>query len=68
MWLCRKICTTASLPQIGRAFGGRDHTTAQNGIRRAPVHMAGDPDLHFAALSILKRFDCVADLKSGGTP
>jgi len=68
MWLCRKICTTASLPQIGRAFGGRDHTTAQNGIRRAPVHMAGDADLHMAALTILKRFDCVADLESGGTP
>jgi chromosomal replication initiator protein len=26
--------TSASLPQIGLAFGGRDHTTIMHGIRR----------------------------------
>lgn len=29
MWVCRK-CTSRSYPEIGRAFGGRDHTTGIN--------------------------------------
>lgn len=33
MWRCRQE-TIASLPQIGRSFGNRDHTTVLHGIRR----------------------------------
>lgn len=33
-YLCREM-TTASLPMIGRHFGGQDHTTVMNGVRRA---------------------------------
>lgn len=33
MWLCRKY-TKLSLPEIGRKFGGRDHTTALHSIRK----------------------------------
>ena len=32
MWLIRKL-TTRSLPEIGQAFGGRDHTTVHNALR-----------------------------------
>ncbi len=32
MWLLRKH-TSLSLPQIGRCFGGRDHSTVLHGIR-----------------------------------
>lgn len=32
-WLARNL-TDSSLPQIGKAFGGRDHTTIQHGIKR----------------------------------
>jgi len=33
MYLAKRL-TTASLPEIGRAFGGRDHTTVMHGVRR----------------------------------
>lgn len=35
--------TGRSLPQIGRALGGRDHTTVLHGIRRAESAFAGKP-------------------------
>jgi chromosomal replication initiator protein len=33
MYLCKRM-TSRSLPEIGRRFGGRDHTTIMHGIRR----------------------------------
>ena len=33
MWLCH-VHTRLSLPQIGRKFGGRDHTTVLHAIRK----------------------------------
>lgn len=33
MWLCKSM-TSRSLPEIGRRFGGRDHTTVMHGVRR----------------------------------
>jgi len=33
MFLCKKL-TSRSLPEIGRRFGGRDHTTVMHGVRR----------------------------------
>ena len=33
MYLCKQL-TTRSLPEIGRHFGGRDHTTVMHGVRR----------------------------------
>jgi len=38
MWRCAKE-TTFSLPDIGRALGGRDHTTVIYGIRRYEQRM-----------------------------
>ena len=42
MWLCRHA-TAHSLPAIGRAFGGRDHTTVAHAIKRVDERMAADP-------------------------
>lgn len=33
MWLCKRL-TNRSLPEIGRRFGGRDHTTVMHGVRK----------------------------------
>ena len=33
MYLCKQM-TARSLPEIGRRFGGRDHTTVMHGVKR----------------------------------
>ncbi|WP_374657312.1 chromosomal replication initiator protein DnaA [Phenylobacterium sp.] len=42
MWLAKQI-TTRSLPDIGRRFGGRDHTTVLHAVRRIDALKAEDP-------------------------
>jgi chromosomal replication initiator protein len=44
MWLAKHL-TTRSLPDIGRRFGGRDHTTVLHAVRRIEELKAGDPQL-----------------------
>ncbi len=40
-----KALTTRSLPDIGRRFGGRDHTTVMHGVRRIEALKASDTQL-----------------------
>jgi len=42
MYLARKL-TTRSLPEIGRRFGGRDHTTVLHACRRVEALCGEDP-------------------------
>lgn len=44
MWLAKQL-TTRSLPDIGRRFGGRDHTTVLHAVRRIDELRAGDGQL-----------------------
>jgi chromosomal replication initiator protein len=44
MWLAKQL-TTRSLPDIGRRFGGRDHTTVIHAVRRIEELKASDPVL-----------------------
>ncbi len=44
MYLAKQM-TSRSLPEIGRRFGGRDHTTIMHGIRKIEELMAGDTQL-----------------------
>jgi chromosomal replication initiator protein len=44
MWLAKQL-TTRSLPDIGRRFGGRDHTTVLHAIRRIEELKQGDSQL-----------------------
>ena len=41
MWLCKQL-TPRSLPEIGRKFGGRDHTTVMHAVRKIEELRAGD--------------------------
>ena len=43
MYLAREL-TDQTLPAIGRAFGGRDHTTVLHAYKRTAERIAGDPD------------------------
>ncbi|MEM8758288.1 MAG: chromosomal replication initiator protein DnaA [Planctomycetota bacterium] len=43
MFLAKKL-TDHALVEIGRFFGGRDHTTALYGIRKIHAAVAGDPE------------------------
>ena len=44
MYLCKKL-TKRSLPDIGRRFGGRDHTTVMHAVKRIDQLRAEDPVL-----------------------
>ncbi|MCV6595572.1 MAG: chromosomal replication initiator protein DnaA [Mangrovicoccus sp.] len=41
MYLCKQL-TTRSLPEIGRRFGGRDHTTILHGVKKIESLMQSD--------------------------
>jgi chromosomal replication initiator protein len=45
MYLSREL-TDATLPAIGRAFGGRNHTTVLHACRRATERIAADAEAH----------------------
>ena len=53
MYLAREL-TDHSLPAIGRAFGGRDHSTVLSAVRRTERDMASDPQLA-AAVETLRQ-------------
>lgn len=45
MYLCKAACPHKSFPEIGRAFGGRDHTTVLHSFRKIEALMETDADL-----------------------
>ena len=49
-----KTLTLRSLPEIGRRFGGRDHTTVLHAVRKIEGLIGGDPVLK-DEISLLKR-------------
>jgi chromosomal replication initiator protein len=52
-YLCKQL-TTKSYPDIGRAFGGRDHTTVIHAVRNVENLLPRDPALA-EAIAILQR-------------
>ena len=53
MYLSKQL-TPKSLPDIGRRFGGRDHTTVIHAVRQIEKLRASDPDI-YAAIRLLTR-------------
>lgn len=53
MYLAKSL-TSRSLPEIGRRFGGRDHTTVLHSVRKVEQLMAQDGDLT-QEIELLKR-------------
>lgn len=53
MYLCKAL-TTKSLPDIGRKFGGRDHTTVMHAVKKVEELMVEDKNLH-EDVELLKR-------------
>jgi chromosomal replication initiator protein len=51
MYLAREL-TDSSLPSIGRAFGGRDHTTVMHAVQKVARQMADEGEV-FAAVQAL---------------
>lgn len=43
-YICKKL-TRHSLPEIGRRFGGKDHTSVLHGVRKIERVTAADPEL-----------------------
>jgi len=51
-----KTLTLRSLPEIGRRFGGRDHTTVLHAVRKIEGLVTGGSDMALAEeIEILKR-------------
>jgi chromosomal replication initiator protein len=56
MFLAREL-TQASLPEIGRAFGGKHHTTVLHSIRKIDRVRHQDPDLNRVINSVIESFN-----------
>lgn len=52
-----KELTPASLPEIGRAFGGKHHTTVLHSIRRVESLRTSDPDINRLVHSLIDSFN-----------
>jgi len=54
MWLCKQL-TTRSLPDIGRRFGGRDHTTVLHAVRKIEELKAVDAPIATDVEALLRK-------------
>ena len=56
MYLAKKL-TPRSLPEIGRRFGGRDHTTVMHAVKRIDELRAKDPELDSDVAALTRLLD-----------
>ncbi len=56
MYLAREL-TEQSLPEIGRGFGGRDHSTVHSAVRSVGTAVRTDPELAMAVESLKRELE-----------
>ncbi len=56
MYLAKRL-TTRSLPEIGRKFGGRDHSTVIHAVRRVEELRDADRDIDTAVRSLMRQLE-----------
>lgn len=61
MYLARHL-TNHSLPEIGRSFGGRDHTTVMHAIKRIDEIMAADDKFRDVVSVLRSQLECRHDV------
>lgn len=66
-WLARRM-TLLSMPAIGRALNGRDHTTILSNIRRADERMQGDVEFREQAEQLEQTIGALATRKALNKP
>ena len=55
MYLCKSL-THASLPEIGRSFGGKHHSTVIHSIKKVEEMRAKDPAFNGQITNLLESF------------
>ena len=55
MYLCKAL-THASLPEIGRSFGGKHHSTVIHSVRKVEAQRKTDPNFNSAINTLLESF------------
>ena len=55
MYLCKTL-THASLPEIGRSFGGKHHSTVIHSVRKVEAQRKTDPNFNSAINTLLESF------------
>jgi chromosomal replication initiation ATPase DnaA len=66
IYLCRTL-TLKSYPEIGRRFGGRDHTTAINAVRKTQSRMMENSEFCHTVVDLQDRLECdLARWRNGG--
>jgi len=60
MYLAKEL-TPNSLPEIGRRFGGRDHTSVLYGVRKIARLIKTDPNIAEAVRTLREQFDGCAN-------
>lgn len=66
MYLCRKL-TLHSAPEIGRRFGGRDHSTVLYAAERISKLLAGDRDYNEEARQQIEAIKVLVGMQNGKT-
>jgi chromosomal replication initiator protein len=56
MYLAKKL-TPRSLPEIGRRFGGRDHTTVMHAVKRIEELRSADRELDADVALLIRQLD-----------